>query len=134
MPQSPHHNRTAAGDDMTKHPFPHQKQSISNRLKELKHREPHPGADAPEATAFIDAEAFAEHLPMPLREMPYISMAHDGELNFAWNGGPIYIDLGFYGTGTYSYFARDDQGRKYHGDNVPARGPIPESLRQMLAG
>ena len=119
---------------MTKHPSRQQRQSISNRLKELKHLEPHPGANAPEATTFTDAEAFAEQLPEPLRRMPHISLAHDGELNFAWNGGPIYIDLGFYGTGTYSYFARDAQGRKYHGDHLPARGPLPESLRQMLAG
>ena len=119
---------------MTKNLSRQQKQSIRNRLKELRQREPHPGAETPGPAAFTDAEALAEHLPTPLRAMPHISVAHDGELNFAWNGGPIYIDLGFYGTGTYSYFARDEQGRKYHGDDVPAKGPIPDGLKEILSG
>jgi hypothetical protein len=111
-----------------------QKESIKDRLKELRHRETTPGADPPKPVAFTDAEAFARQLPSPLGEMPHISMAGDGELNFAWNGGPIYIDLGFYCTGTYSYFARDRQGRKHHGDDVLADGPIPADLMQILSG
>ena len=111
-----------------------QKESIESRLKELRHREAAPGADPSKPAAFTDAEAFAGQLPSPLSQMPHISLADDGELNFAWNGGPIYIDLGFYGTGTYSYFARDKRGRKHHGDDVPASGPIPDNLMQILSG
>ena len=111
-----------------------QKDSIQSRLKELRHRETAPGADPPKPAAFTDAEAFAGQLPSPLSEMPHISLADDGELNFAWNGGPIYIDLGFYGTGTYSYFARNKRGRKHQGDEVPASGPIPDNLMQILSG
>ena len=111
-----------------------QKESIESRLKELRRRETAPGADPPKSAAFTDAEAFAGQLPSPLSEMPHISLADDGELNFAWNGGPIYIDLGFYGTGTYSYFARDKRGRKHHGDDVPASRPIPDNLMQILSG
>ena len=119
---------------MTKHPACLQKRAIRERLKELRGRKQQPGAEPPAPAAFIDAKAFAEHLPHPLTAMPHISLADDGELNFAWNGGPIYIDLGFYGTGTYSYFARDGQGRKCHGDDVPAKGPIPDGLKQVLSG
>ena len=111
-----------------------QKESIENRLEELRHREAAPGADPPKPTAFTDAEAFARQLPSPLSEMPHISLADDGELNFAWNGGPMYIDLGFYGTGTYSYFARDKRGHKHHGDDVLASAPIPDDLMQILSG
>ncbi len=111
-----------------------QKKSIESRLKELRHRETAPSADTPKSAAFTDAEAFARQLPSHLREMPHISLADDGELNSAWNGGPTYIDLGFYGTGTYSYFARDKQGRKHRGDDVPASGPIPDNLMQILSG
>ena len=118
---------------MTQH-LPHpQRRSIRNRLAELSRRQPSPGADAPGKAAFTDAEAFAEHLPIPLRDMPHISLADDGELNFAWNGGSIYVDLGFYGTGTYSFFARDQQGRTHHRDDIPAREPLPDTLQHTLS-
>ena len=58
--------------------------------------------------------------------------ALDRELNFAWNGCPTYIDLGFYGTGTYSHFAKDEKGRKFHGDDFPADGAVPEDLNRLL--
>ena len=117
----------------TQPPFP-QTESIAARLAELRDRGPQPGARAPDPAAFTDAESFAEQLPRPLGQMPHISLAGDGELNFAWNGGAIYVDLGFYGTGTYSYFARDQEGRKHHEDDVPAHAPIPDSLMQVLSG
>lgn len=119
---------------MIEDPSSQQRKSIESQLKELRHRETAPGADPPKPAAFTDAEAFAGQLPSPLSEMPHISLADDGELNFAWNGGPIYIDLGFYGTGTYSYFARDTCGQKHHGDEAPASGPIPAELMQILSG
>ena len=100
----------------------------------LRQRDTAPGAEPPAPAAFIDAETFAGQLPTPLCEMPHISLADDGELNFAWNGGPIYIDLGFYGTGTYSYFARDKHGQKHHGDDLPAKEPIPDTLIKILSG
>ena len=110
-----------------------QRESIETRLSELRRREIATGAEPPVPAAFSDAEAFARQLPAPLSEMPHISLADDGELNFAWNGGPVYIDLGFYGTGTYSYFARDKQGQKHYGDDIPARGPIPRDLIETLS-
>ena len=119
---------------MTNKPSCQQKQSIRSRLEEIKNRDPWPGADPPKPAAFNDAKAFVGSLPTPMKAMPHISLAHDGELNFAWDGGPVYIDLGFYGTGTYSYFARDGQGRKYHGDDVPARDPLPHDLKKALSG
>ena len=111
-----------------------QRESIEDRLNELRQRETSPGADSPQPAAFADAEAFSRQLPSPLSRMPHISLADDGEINFAWNGTPVYIDLGFHGTGTYSYFARDKQGRKHHGDDVPANGPIPDPLVEILSG
>ncbi len=107
-------------------------ESIRTRLKELQCRGPIPDTEPPAPAAFTDAKAFVERMPRPLRATPHISLAGDGEINFAWNGDRIYVDLGFYGTGTYSFFARDLEGRKYHGDDVPARKPIPEALKQML--
>ena len=111
---------------MTETPSPSQKESIENRLEELSQRPPFPGAQAPEPAAFTDARAFAAQLPTPLSSLPYISLADDGEINFTWNTEQISIDLGFYGTGTYSYFSRDRHGAKHHGDGVPAPDPHPE--------
>lgn len=111
-----------------------QMESIRTRLKELRCNGHIPDAEPPAPVAFTDAEAFVERLSMPLRVAPYIALAGDGELNFAWNGNGIYVDLGFYGTGTYSFFAIDQDGRQHHGDDVPAGGPIPESLKQILSG
>ena len=119
---------------MIKNRSQQQKESIESRLNELRQRETTPEAEPPAPAAFTDAEAFARQLPVPLIEMPHISLADDGELNFAWNGGPVYIDLGFYGTGTYSYFARDQQGQKHYGDDIPAKGPIPRDLIETLSG
>ena len=119
---------------MTTQPTGQQRQSITKTLKELQSPKHSPGATPPRAAAFTDAHAFLEQMPLTLREIPHISLADDGELNFAWNGGPIHIDLGFYGTGTYSYFARDHQGQEHHGDHISPSGPIPNSLGQMLTG
>ena len=119
---------------MIKSPSQQQRESIKNRLNELSQKATGPEAEPPKPEAFAEAQAFAGQLPMPLAEMPHISLADDGEINFAWNGGPIYIDLGFYGTGVYSYFARDRYGQKHHGDEIPAQGPIPDNLLKTLAG
>ena len=110
-----------------------QSESIENRLNELGQRETAPGAQTPTTAAFTDAKVFARQLPRPLSQMPHISLADDGEINVAWNGESIYIDLGFYGTGTYSYFARDRRGEKHHGDDIPAKGPIPDNLMKILS-
>ena len=111
-----------------------QRESIRERLKELRLREARPDEAPPDPATFTDAESFVERLPTLLGEIPHISLADDGELNFAWNRGRIYVDLGFYGTGTYSYFARDPEGRKTYGDDVSASGPIPDGLKRILSG
>ena len=111
---------------------PRQAGRIHERLDQLVGQEPFPGADAPDPKAFDDARAFAKQLPPSLTETPHISLADDGELNFSWTGPRITVDLGFYGTGTYSYFARDSQGHEYRGDDVPAAGPMPEHLKGAL--
>ncbi len=88
----------------------------------------------PDENAFADAAEFARRLPEPLKATPHISLADDGEVNFAWHHGKIRIDLGFYGTGTFSYYARDSAGNEICGDDVPARRAIPQDLRNLIAG
>jgi hypothetical protein len=91
-------------------------------------------AQWPTDDAFVDAAEFIRRLPEPLKATPHISLADDGEVNFAWHHGGVIIDLGFYGTGTFSYYARDNAGNERFGDEVPARRKIPTELRNLIAG
>jgi hypothetical protein len=93
-----------------------------------------PGADWPVEEAFFDAAKFTEWMPVPLKAAPHISLADDGEVNFAWSRDGMRIDLGFYGTGTYSFYARDEDGKEWFGDDVEVISPIPYELRVLLAG
>ena len=93
-----------------------------------------PGADWPEEAAFQDAQKFAERLPETMKARPHISLADDGEINFAWTREGMLIDLGFYGTGTYSYYARDKEGEELFGDDISASSPIPKELAALLTG
>lgn len=92
-----------------------------------------PSADWPDDRAFVDAVEFTERLPVPLRASPHISLADDGEVNFAWSVEGARIDLGFYGTGKFSYYARDKNGDEWFGDEIPVTSPLPRELRSLLA-
>ncbi len=92
-----------------------------------------PSADWPNDRAFVDARKFTERLPVPLRASPHISLADDGEVNFAWSIEGARVDLGFYGTGKFSYYARDKNGDEWFGDEIPVTAPLPGELRALLA-
>ena len=91
-----------------------------------------PDADWPTREAFEDAWGFTTRLLPPLKELPHVSLASDGEVNFAWSGGAIHIDLGFYGTGTFSYYGRASDGRESFGDDIPVTSPLPKDLSSLL--
>lgn len=50
-------------------------------------------------------------------QSPYISIADDGEINFYWNNDKILIDLGFFGDGTYSCYAKTKHGKEFFIDD-----------------
>jgi hypothetical protein len=62
---------------------------------------------------------------------PSIGLADDGEVNFLWDYGGVHIDLGFYGTGTFSYYARDLEGNEYFGDDTSS-DKLPDDLAEIL--
>jgi hypothetical protein len=93
-----------------------------------------PGADWPIEEAFLDAGRFTERLQATMRVAPHISLADDGEVNFAWSQNGMWVDLGFYGTGTLSFYARDKDGKELFGDDIPVMSPLPYELRALLAG
>ena len=92
-----------------------------------------PCAVWPNVKAFEDASIFIQHVDLGSIPMPIISLADDGEVNFLWKYDPVHVDLGFYGTGTYSYFACHKDGRELIGEIVPAcRGLVPEIIQLFL--
>lgn len=92
-----------------------------------------PDADWPTKEAFEDALQFTKQLSEDLEELPHISLADDGEVNFAWTSGAIYVDLGFYGTGAYSYYGRDGDGLESFGDDISVTSTLPGELTSLLS-
>ena len=93
-----------------------------------------PAADRPCEPAFADARSFIWRLPPCPVRLPNIGVADDGEVNFLWDSDGIYIDLGFYGDGTFSYFARAEDGQKFYGDDLSASGILPGNLVNLIRG
>ena len=91
-----------------------------------------PGAALPAEQAFRDAVSFTERLPVSLVATPHISLADDGEVNFSWSTNGMRIDLGFYGTGAFSYYARDKDGNELFGDDVSVTSFLPSQLVELM--
>ena len=112
-----------------------QLRQLIQRLEQLRsvlEDERWPASEPPEDATFYDARVFLDRLPFPLAALPHISLASDGEVNFAWDCGGLHIDFGFYGTGTFSYYARGSDGREYFGDDLFASRPLPADLELLL--
>ena len=114
---------------------PEEQRRLLRRLRELEQvpeSQRWPAADWPSSQSFADARTFIHSLgksPMPL---PNLALADDGEINFYWGQNGIHIDLGFYGTGTYSYFARSTEEEGFYDNDVPASSGLPGKLLVML--
>ena len=101
-------------------------------LRSLPETDRWPDAEWPNKVAFQDAAKFTELLPVPIKAPPHISLADDGEINFAWSHKGTRIDLGFYGTNTFSFYARDENGKEWFGDDKPVASPLPVELKNLL--
>ena len=82
--------------------------------------------------ALDDAERFVNAWPEAPVAEPDVGLVGDGEVNFLWKHNGAHVDLGFFGDGTYSYFAKDSQGNRYPGDDVPAERGLVQSLLEIL--
>ncbi len=91
-----------------------------------------PGTKWPVKRAFEDARAFITELPLAYIPEPEIRFADDGEINFLWTSKNVHIDLGFYGTGTYSYFGCNGEGQEIQDEAVLASDGLALAIKNML--
>lgn len=90
----------------------------------------------PNDLAYREARIFICRLPLTEIPEPRIGIAEDGEVNFLWKRQEdgLHIDLGFYGTGTYSYYATNNNGKELMEDDVEISSDLPTGLIEMLRG
>ena len=94
---------------------------------------PDPGSRYPVIEAFEDARKFASLLDLNSCDLPMVTMAGDGEINFFWDreSDGLKVDLGFYGTGTYSCYARKGAIEVFE-DDVPAADGLRAKIAALL--
>ena len=63
------------------------------------------GAAPPSFNAVRDAISFLDKRPSDV-PLPFPQIASDGEVGLYWRTGEIHIEIGFYGDGELSYYAR----------------------------
>ena len=105
------------------------------QLKEFKKtsvEERWPDATWPSVQAFRDAEIFIRKLPLDSIPMPNIGLADDGEVNFLWDHDGVHVDLGFYGTGSYSYFACGKTGNKIYAEDALVSDDFPGEILALF--
>lgn len=90
------------------------------------------GAIVPTEQAIDDAETFLRSLPIEQIEAPHIALAADGEINFFWETDKIRMDLGLFGDGTYSYFAKSSDGKKFYCDDEGLEAPLGQEIINLL--
>ena len=111
------------------------KDRVLERLRELRaapEAEQPPWAERPADRAFTDAQRFVSAWPSVDLPMPDVGLADDGEVNFLWQGPQLHVDLGFFGDGTFSCFARAPGGVRIAVDDVAAELGLPPDLQAIL--
>lgn len=94
---------------------------------------PDPESCYPTPEAFTDAWEFASRLDLNSCDFPMVSMAGDGEINFFWRreSDGLKVDLGFYGTGTYSCYVRKGH-REVFADDVRVTDGLRDDIAVLL--
>ena len=94
---------------------------------------PDPESHYPTPQAFTDAWEFASRLDLNSYDFPMVNMAGDGEINFFWRreSDGLKVDLGFYGTGTYSCYARKGY-REVFADDVRVADGLRDDIAALL--
>lgn len=91
------------------------------------------GGRAPSSRCVLDAESFCVlHIATQLVISPEITAASDGEINFHWITERGLVDLGFYGDGVYSFFAKESSGKEHFGDDAHISEGLPLSVQKII--
>ena len=77
-----------------------------------------------------DAFRFLEMKPGDI-QLPSAQLASDGEVGLYWNTQGIYAEIGFYGDGTFSWYASDQFSEDGH-DGCQIDSEWPETLLLIL--
>lgn len=92
-------------------------------------------AKVPAEAAIDEAEQFSSNvLPAEGFQLPTVTAAADGEVNFSWKNALGYIDLGFYGDGSYSYYAKTAVGQEFMSDESSLTEHLPEQVLKIIRG
>ncbi len=92
-----------------------------------------PESVAPTRATIKEAETFARYLfGIGSIVPPYISASGDGEVNFYWKTSDWVIDLGFFGDGLYSYYARFENGHEILEDGASLNKPLPQKIVELI--
>ena len=119
------------------HSFQSPTVALLNRLKDLFEQQQEtrwPGTNWPTQRAYKDAYKFITLLPLMDIPEPEIRFADDGEINFLWDSHDhqVHVDLGFYGTGGYSFYGRGSQGEEILSEDILATDGLTDSILQYL--
>ncbi len=91
-----------------------------------------PNSLAPIRQAINDAVSFARMIDFSRIHTPFVSLEVDGEINFWWNlDEKIKVDLGFDGSGAYSYYA-NLAGIEHSVDDVTIDIPLSSEVMKNL--
>ncbi|MNJ33324.1 hypothetical protein D3C77_280080 [compost metagenome] len=92
-------------------------------------------AKVPASSAIDEAEQFSSNvLPAEEFQLPTVTAAADGEVNFSWKNALGYIDLGFYGDGSYSYYAKSTEGLEFLSDESSLTEHLPDQVLKIIRG
>jgi len=89
------------------------------------------GGVTPTKSAVANAIDFLIKLPKRA-VLPRPGLAGDGEVGLFWKSGSLFIDVGFLGDDTYSFYARDKHGNEYYGDELPLKQDLPVELLRTI--
>ena len=123
--------------DRVSHSFQSPTVALLNRLKDFFEQQQEtqwPSTKWPTQRAYKDAYKFITLLPLMDIPEPDIRFADDGEINFLWHsdGIQVHVDLGFYGTGRYSFYGRNSQGEEILSEDILATDGLADSILQYL--
>ncbi len=86
----------------------------------------------PSKEAIDEAEKFIISLSKYNISEPSISLASNGEINFYWKNSDFLLDLGFFGEGVYSYYAKKSSGEEYIQDDIKIDAPLPKTIIKLI--